>query len=47
MSFEETVETLMEMAVVREKDDYHGIAENAMFGQMALWARVRLTFPST
>jgi DNA-directed RNA polymerase II subunit RPB1 len=34
MSFEETVEILMEAAAVGEKDDRH-VAENVMFGQMA------------
>ncbi|TFY63889.1 hypothetical protein EVJ58_g2973, partial [Rhodofomes roseus] len=34
-SFEETVEILMEAAVVGERDDCHGIAENVIFGQMA------------
>ncbi|KAF4609278.1 DNA-directed RNA polymerase II subunit rpb1 [Pleurotus pulmonarius] len=35
-SFEETVEILMEAAAVGEKDDCHGIAENVIFGQMAM-----------
>ncbi|OAX31578.1 hypothetical protein K503DRAFT_812023 [Rhizopogon vinicolor AM-OR11-026] len=34
-SFEEMVEILMEAAAVSEEDDYHGIAENIMFGQLA------------
>ena len=33
-SFEETVEILMEAAVVGEKDDCHGVAGNVMFGQL-------------
>ena len=33
-SFEETVEILMEVAAVGEKEDCHGVAENVMFGQM-------------
>ena len=46
-SFEETVEILMEAAAVCEKDGYHGIAENVMFGQIALQEQVRLTLTST
>ncbi|KAF5365354.1 hypothetical protein D9757_013779 [Collybiopsis confluens] len=34
-SFEGTVEILMEVAAVGEKDDCQGVAENVMFGQMA------------
>ncbi|KAF8124415.1 hypothetical protein EV363DRAFT_1107300, partial [Boletus edulis] len=33
--FEETVEILMEVEAVGEKDDCHGITENVMFGQLA------------
>jgi len=34
--FEETVKILMEAAAMGEKDDCCGVAENVMFGQMAL-----------
>src|SRR5260370_36216036 len=34
-SYEETVEILAEAAMIGEKDDCHGIAENVLFGQMA------------
>jgi DNA-directed RNA polymerase II subunit RPB1 len=35
-SFEETVEILVEAAMMGSRDDCHGIAEDVLFGQMAL-----------
>ena len=37
-SFEETVEILVEAAMMGSRDDCHDIAEDVLFRQMAPWA---------